>query len=351
MPSRAGLPYSAAMNDAKKPKVNASAQRAAQVAVAAAGLVLLACWGLTSMTASLALYAAGWVAAVGAASSAALLYGMWTVGRPELRERTQTMTLGLVGWLIVIGLLMTLFRAAASLFVEAELVAVDWAVWLLPIPALIAVGVWYYVRRTGQLAAEAGLQQHAAQFLVTAAALGIAEAGLIVAQLGDEVARWPDGLAAVAVIGVGAAWSWLRLWRHHAAAVVVPERADSIHPELSAKARALLDTARDNAEIQGYDRLAIEPSPAGSRMTVRLHMDGAWTLSRSRETARQIERSLEALMPAGSVDVLLEAASGQPAAAPATAPVPPSKPNPRAETPADPEPLPGGDETEASPPA
>ncbi len=316
------------MKDAKKTSVSPAVQRAAQVAVAAAGLVLLACWGLTSMTASLALYAAGWVAAVGGASSAALLYGMWTVGRPELRERTQTMTLGLVGWLIVIGLVMTLFRAAASVFIEEELGVVDWAVWLLPIPALLSAGAWFYLRRTGRLAAHAGLQQHAPQFLVTAATLGLAEAGLIVAQLGDDVIRWPDVLAAVAVIGVGAVWSWLRLWRHHAASAPVPERTESIDPELSGKARAVLDAARDNAEIRDYDRLAIEPSPAGSRLTVRLHLDGGWSLTRSRETARQLERSLEALMPAGSVDVLLEAASGGSSSTPKPEPAPPAEPAP-----------------------
>jgi divalent metal cation (Fe/Co/Zn/Cd) transporter len=330
------------MKDAKKTTVSPAVQRAAQVAVAAAGLVLLACWGLTSMTTSLALYATGWVAAVGGASSAALLYGMWTVGRPELRERTQTMTLGLVGWLIVIGLVMTLFRAAASAFVEAELGAVDWAVWLLPIPALLSAGAWFCLRRTGQRAAHAGLQQHAPQFLVTAAALGLAEAGLIVAQLGDDVTRWPDVLAAVAVIGVGAVWSWLRLWRHHAASSPVPERTESIDPELSGKARTLLDTARENAEIRDYDRLAIEPSPAGSRLTVRLHLDGGWSLRRSRETARQLERSLEALMPAGSVDVLLEAASGGSSPAPQPEPAPPAPdagPKPgEATAPADPDP-------------
>ncbi|MFI4861864.1 MAG: hypothetical protein ACIAXF_14420, partial [Phycisphaerales bacterium JB063] len=97
----------------------AGTQRGAQITVAVAAAALLGCWGLASMTGSLAIYAAGWVAGVGGAAAAAQLYRLWTDGKPDLQQRTQTMTLGLVGWLIVIGLGMTLFRAASSVFVEA----------------------------------------------------------------------------------------------------------------------------------------------------------------------------------------------------------------------------------------
>lgn len=308
---------------------SAGAQRAAQALVALSAVVLLGCWGLASLTASLAIYAAGWVAGVGGASSAALLYRMWTAGRPDLQQRTQTMTLGLVGWLIVIGLGMTLFRALASPFVEVELASMDWAVWLLPVLLVCAAGAWALAWRAGQSLDHTPLQRHAPQHLATVAALALAEAGLLLAQVNDG-ARWADVIAGVFAVGVGMAWSWLRLWRRIGAQPSEPTAQDAIDPALSAKAREALDAAQQDQTIVGYDRLAIEPSPAGTRISVRLHLPPEQALADARESSRQVERALEALLPAGTVVALIEPA----AHAPAT-PAPPPTTTPDDPPPAD----------------
>jgi len=309
-------------------QVKPATQRTAQATAGGATLVLLACWGLASMTGSLALYAAAWVAAVGAASSASLLYRLWTAGRPDLQQRTQTMTLGLVGWLIVIGGGMTLFRAAASVFVEQELLRMNYAVWLLPVVLLINVGVWGYCWRAGQSLDDPRLQSHAPQHLATVAAIALAEAGLILAQLDGEVVRWPDVLAGVAVIAVGMVWSWLRLWQRIGATPTTPTEDTPADPALSAKARDILDAAREQNDIHNYDRLALESDNAGTHITVRLHLDPDLPLHDARERGRTLERALEALLPAGTATAQLEPAAPQPAQAPPPPPPAPTDADP-----------------------
>lgn len=318
------------MDNTPTAQVSPATQRAAQVTVAGATLALLACWGLASMTGSLALYAAAWVAAVGAASAASLLYRLWTAGRPDLQQRTLTMTLGLVGWLIVIGGGMTLFRAAASVFVEEELALMDWAAWLMPIILLAAVGVWGYCWKAGNTLDDPRLQSHAPQHLATVAALALAELGLILAQLEAEPVRWIDVLAGVVVVAVGMTWSWVRLWKRIGAAPAPPTPQGEADPALSAKARDILDAARDRSDIQNYDRLAIEQDAAGTHITVRLHLGQDLPLHAARERGRTLERALEALLPAGTATALLEPAAPQ--APPATPPPPPPPPPPPAQT-------------------
>ncbi|XAL98364.1 hypothetical protein OT109_12340 [Phycisphaeraceae bacterium D3-23] len=319
---------------------SAGAQRGAQIVVALAAVVLLGCWGLASMTGSLAIYAAGWVAGVGGAAATAQLYRMWTAAKPDLQQRTQTMTLGLVGWLIVIGAGMTLFRAASSLFVEADLVSLNWSAWLLPVVALIAALAWGVAWQAGKASHSPALQQHAKQHLATVAAIAIAEAGVVYANMNDG-ARWADVLAGVLAVGVGMAWSWLRLWKRIGSTSSAPTTQGHIDPELSTQTRAALDAAQAEGTLLAYDRLAIEPSPAGTRITVRLHLDPDQSLASARESARRIERSIETLLPAGTVVALLEPAVGHtatqppfPTPAPTTAPPPPPDP-PQDSTPPD----------------
>lgn len=308
--------------------VNASAaQRAAQIVVAASAVVLLGCWGLASLTGSLAVYAAGWVAGVGGASATAVLYRKWTAGKPELQQRTQTMSIGLVGWLIVIGTGMTVFRAISSMFVEGELVSLRWAVWLLPVLLAGAAGAWAWSWRAGRALDDTALTQHAPQHLATVAALALAEVGLLLAQANDD-ARWADALAGVLVIAAGMAWSWLRLWQRVGAEPGEADAGGTIDPTTNAKVREAMDTARADRHILDYDRLTIEPSPAGTRISVRLHLPPDQSLAEARESARRVERTLEALIPAGTVAAMLE-----PAATTAPPLPPPPTPDPPEETP------------------
>ncbi|MFI4861238.1 MAG: cation transporter, partial [Phycisphaerales bacterium JB063] len=252
------------------------------------------------------------------------LYRLWTDGKPDLQQRTQTMTLGLVGWLIVIGLGMTLFRAASSVFVEAELTSINWAVWLLPVVLLLAAAAWAAAWQTGKANRSDAMQQHATQHLASVSALTVAEVGIVFAHLNDN-ARWADVLAGVLAILVGMAWSWLRLWKRIGANNTLPTTEGGIDPELSTRTRAALDAAQTDGLIQAYDRLAIEPSPAGTRIIVRLHLDPELSLTHARDTARQVERSIESLLPAGTVITLLEPAIGHtapPARVPDTEPAP-----------------------------
>ncbi|MEM9415163.1 MAG: hypothetical protein AAGA29_06785 [Planctomycetota bacterium] len=289
---------------------SAGTQRGTQIVVALAAFTLLSCWGLASMTGSLAIYAAGWVAGVGGAAATAQLYRLWTTGKPGLQQRTQTMTLGLVGWLIVIGTGMTLFRAASSIFVEAELVSLNWAVWLIPIVALVSALAWGVARQAGKANHSAALQQHAPQHLATLAALLIAEAAVVYANMTDG-GRWADVLAAVFAILGGMAWSWLRLWKRIGKADDDATHEHDVDPSLSTQVRAVLDTAQAEGQLAAYDRLAIEPSPAGTRITVRLHLAPDLSLAQARDAARPIERSIENLLPAGTIATLLEPAIGQ----------------------------------------